>query len=172
MRIIAGKLRRKKIEYEKAGLRSTKGRVREALFNILQPDIEGASFLDLCCGSGSIGLEALSRGAKHVFFVDTDTAMIKKNSVDLSDALKEHIHIVSRSYEMALDLIKEQNIVFFDPPWELKESYRQVFDVWLTSKQSQILIFEHSKTQALDFSSDVFQKTYSYGLTQLTVFRK
>ena len=172
MRIIAGKLRRKKIEYEKAGLRPTKGRVREALFNILQPDIEGASFLDLCCGSGSIGLEALSRGAKHVFFVDTDTAMIKKNSVDLSDALKEHIHIVSRSYEMALDLIKEQNIVFFDPPWELKESYRQVFDVWLTSKQSQILIFEHSKTQALDFSSDVFQKTYSYGLTQLTVFRK
>ena len=172
MRIIAGKLRRKKIEYEKAGLRPTKGRVREALFNILQPDIEGASFLDLCCGSGSIGLEALSRGAKHVFFVDTDTAMIKKNSVDLSDALKEHIHIVSRSYEMALDLIKEQSIVFFDPPWELKESYRQVFDVWLTSKQSQILIFEHSKTQALDFSSDVFQKTYSYGLTQLTVFRK
>ena len=107
-----------------------------------------------------------------MFFVDTDTAMIKKNSVDLSDALKEHIHIVSRSYEMALDLIKEQNIVFFDPPWELKESYRQVFDMWLTSKQSQILIFEHSKAQALDFSSDVFQKTYSYGLTQLTVFRK
>ena len=172
MRIIAGKLRGRKIEYEKNGLRPTKGRVREALFNILQTDIQDRSFLDLCCGSGSVGLEALSRGANQVLFVDTDTEMVKKNTVLLSDEIKQQIQIVSSSYENALDLIKASDIVFFDPPWELSKSFRQIFDAWLMSEQSHILILEHPKSQLFDFLGAAFQKTYSYGLTQLTVFRK
>ena len=168
MRIIAGKIRGRKLHYKQVGLRPSKGRVREALFNILQQDIEGAVFLDLCCGTGAMGLEAYSRGAKHVVFVDTDTRLVSQNG----EGLNEGIRILRRSYEEAFNEIQSSDIVFFDPPWELQESYKQVFDVWLKAKRSQILICEHPQSQALDFKSRVHQKHYTYGLTQLMVFRK
>ena len=168
MRIIAGKIRGRKLHYKQAGLRPSKGRVREALFNILQQDIEGAVFLDLCCGTGAMGLEAYSRGAKQVVFVDTDIRLVNQNS----EGLNEGIRILRQSYEEAFHEIQSSDIVFFDPPWELQDSYRQVFDSWLNAKRAQILICEYPKSFSLDFKSKVHQKHYTYGLTQLMVFRK
>ena len=75
MRIIAGAWRGRRVEFpDLPGLRPTPDRVRETLFNWLQADIAGARCLDLFAGSGALGLEALSRGAAEVVFVETATA--------------------------------------------------------------------------------------------------
>src|ERR1700684_1014931 len=78
MRIIAGSLRRRTLDAP-AGLatRPTSDRLRETLFNVLAPRIEGARFLDLYAGSGAVGLEALSRGAATVEFVERAQAALK-----------------------------------------------------------------------------------------------
>src|SRR5258708_38898857 len=76
MRIIAGQFRGRKLKSPPSlQTRPTSDRLRETLFNILAPRIEGARFLDLCAGSGAVGIEALSRGAAHVTFVDRSRKM-------------------------------------------------------------------------------------------------
>ena len=78
MRIIAGSLRSRRLEAPKGlGTRPTSDRLRETLFNVLAPWIEGAAFLDLYAGSGAVGIEALSRGAARVEFVERDPAALK-----------------------------------------------------------------------------------------------
>ena len=101
--------------------RPTSGRLRETLFNILAPRIEGTRFLDLCSGSGAIGIEALSRGAEFVTFVDRSRkacALIEENldklgvPEDETDVQNfEAETFVGRSHEVAWD------IVFYDPPY-------------------------------------------------------
>src|SRR5438034_6802635 len=76
MRIIAGKYRGRKLKSPPSlETRPTSDRLRETLFNILAPRIKGARFLDLCAGSGAVGIEALSRGAAHAIFVDLSQRM-------------------------------------------------------------------------------------------------
>ena len=77
LRIIGGRWRGRKLSFRPAeGLRPTTDRVRETLFNWLQPVIVGARCADLFAGSGALGLEALSRGAAHCDFVDTSPAVL------------------------------------------------------------------------------------------------
>src|SRR5206468_10722193 len=76
MRIIAGKYRGRRLKSPPSlQTRPTSDRLRETLFNILAPRIEGARFLDLCAGSGAVGIEALSRKAAHITFVDRSRKM-------------------------------------------------------------------------------------------------
>src|SRR2546423_8536270 len=76
MRIIAGKFRGRKLKSPPSlKTRPTSDRLRETLFNILAPRIAGARFLDLCAGTGAVGVEAVSRGAEHVTFVDQSRKM-------------------------------------------------------------------------------------------------
>src|SRR5215813_4997912 len=88
MRIIAGKYRGRKLKTPPSlHTRPTSDRLRETLFNILAPRIEGARFLDLCAGTGAVGIEAISRGAAHVTFVDQSRKMCGLIEANL-DALK------------------------------------------------------------------------------------
>ena len=83
MRIIAGKNKGKKLKsFEGDAIRPTSDRARESLFNILSPMLLGSDFLDLCCGTGAVGIEAISRGAATVDFVDSskESAKIKQIS--------------------------------------------------------------------------------------------
>src|SRR5712691_12184693 len=76
MRMIAGKYRGRKLKSPPSlQTRPTSDRLRETLFNILAPKIAGARFMDLCAGSGAVGIEALSRGAAHATFVDRSRKM-------------------------------------------------------------------------------------------------
>src|SRR5437588_13125027 len=83
MRVIAGTFRGRRLKSPPSlATRPTSDRLRETLFNILAPRIAGARFLDLCAGSGAVGIEALSRGARHATFVDRSrlmAALIKHN---------------------------------------------------------------------------------------------
>src|SRR5260370_10532027 len=88
LRIIAGQFRGRKLKSPPSlQTRPTSDRLRETLFNILAPRIEGARFLDLCAGSGAVGIEALSRGAAHVAFVDRSRKMCALIETNL-EALK------------------------------------------------------------------------------------
>ena len=80
MRIIAGKYKGKKIIHDRlSNIRPTQDRVREAVFSMIQNTIVGSAFLDLFCGTGSNGIEALSRGALSAVFVDRDIKLVKRN---------------------------------------------------------------------------------------------
>src|ERR1035437_3264774 len=99
MRIIAGSFRSRPLEAP-AGLatRPTSDRLRETLFNVLAPRIEGAAFLDLYAGSGAVGMEALSRGAAQVEFVEREPAALKVlrgNLERLGIVAGVHIHVVA-----------------------------------------------------------------------------
>lgn len=125
MRIIAGKYRGRKLKSPPSlNTRPTSDRLRETLFNILAPRIEGARFLDLCAGAGAVGIEALSRGAAHVTFVDRSQrmcALIEAN-LDLCRVVDDQIRVVlSAAAELLRRMPRRQeghwDIVFFDPPY-------------------------------------------------------
>lgn len=105
-----------------ARTRPTSDRLRETLFNILAPRIENSRFLDLCSGSGAIGIEAVSRGASFVTFVDRSRkacALIEEN-LDLLAVPEDQTDVQALSAENFSGRKHEDgwDIVFFDPPYE------------------------------------------------------
>lgn len=120
LRIIAGQWRSRKIHFpDLPQLRPTPDRVRETLFNWLMPVISGARCLDLFAGSGALGLEALSRGAAEVVFVDRDRQVTSYLSEALRMLRAEHGLVIQLD---ALDYLATTaqafDIVFLDPPYQ------------------------------------------------------
>jgi len=126
MRIIAGKYRGRRLKSPPSHrTRPTSDRLRETLFNVLAPRIEGARFLDLCAGTGAVGIEALSRGAEHVAFVDQSRkmcALIESNVNALEIDDNEVEVVAAETLEFLRRRARKQaerfNIIFFDPPYE------------------------------------------------------
>src|SRR5215468_4352398 len=88
MRIIAGKFRGRRLKSPPSDrTRPTSDRLRETLFNVLAPRMEGARFLDLCAGTGAVGIEALSRGAERVTFVDQSRKMCALIETNLNELI-------------------------------------------------------------------------------------
>lgn len=119
LRIIAGLWRGRKINFPAIpGLRPTPDRVRETLFNWLAPTITGARCLDLFAGSGALGLEALSRGADYVQFVDSNPAVIKHLRAYLNQFAITKGTIFQGNGTVALPQMGNAfDIVFIDPPF-------------------------------------------------------
>ncbi len=105
-------------------VRPTSDRLRETLFNVIAPRIEGTRFLDLCAGSGAVGIEALSRGATHVTFVDQSRkmcALIEAN-LDLCQIPEEQTVVIQANATDFLNrrlarLQEPWDIIFYDPPY-------------------------------------------------------
>jgi 16S rRNA (guanine966-N2)-methyltransferase len=118
VRIIGGSLRGSKLDVpDVAGLRPTPDRVRETLFNWLMPVIDGARCLDLFAGTGALGIEALSRGAAHVDFVESDAQLarlLRDNLARLKQAATVSQSAASRFLESAGGVY---DVVFVDPPF-------------------------------------------------------
>ncbi|MDE6868909.1 MAG: 16S rRNA (guanine(966)-N(2))-methyltransferase RsmD [Clostridia bacterium] len=119
MRIIAGKYRGLNLAEFKGGeIRPTADRVKESLFNILGRRVIGAEVLDLFCGSGNLGIECLSRGAKSVHFNDISKASIevfKKNASKLSG--KDKFTVTAYDFKRCLKMTEDFDIIFIDPPY-------------------------------------------------------
>src|SRR5438046_6663585 len=134
VRIIAGKYRGRKLKSPPSlQTRPTSDRLRETLFNILAPRIKGARFLDLCAGSGAVGIEALSRGAAHVAFVDRSRKMYALIETNLKTLKvdEDEIEIVSKeALEFLIKRAKQEavpfDMIFFDPPYAM--DYEAVLD--------------------------------------------
>jgi 16S rRNA (guanine966-N2)-methyltransferase len=161
MRIIAGKYRGRRLKSPPSlRTRPTSDRLRETLFNIIAPRIEGARFLDLCAGSGAVGIEALSRGAAQVTFVDRSRkmgALIKANLDSLSVAESETDVVCSETREFlrrAKRRAEHQpwDIIFFDPPYSA--DYTPVLELMgAVIAPSGLLVCEHYHKKGL--SEDV-----------------
>lgn len=118
MRILAGKHKGRLIAVPKEGVRPTSGKLRETLFNICQQEIEGADFLDLFAGAGAIGLEALSRGAASVTFVEKERAVAKIIQKNL-ETFGEEATVMTQDVLTILPKLRGQfDIIFADPPYE------------------------------------------------------
>jgi len=157
MRVISG-LYRGRILRSPAGLktRPTSDRLRETLFNVLAPSINDETrFLDLCAGTGAIGIEALSRGAAHVTFVDKSRrvcALIEENldSLDVPEAQTEVVCLPAENFTSRANE-RPWDISFFDPPYEI--DYGPVlFDFGmhsqrLLSEDGMLVVEHHAKKQ-------------------------
>jgi len=160
LRIIAGKYRRRKLKSPPSlQTRPTSDRLRETLFNVLAPRIEGARFLDLCAGSGAVGIEALSRGAEHVTFVDLSRkicTLIEGNLAALKIEDDEFDVVSSDQSKFLRRAVKTQaepfDVIFFDPPYAT--DYEVVLDYvgehleQLVSKDGLVIV-EHQKKKEL-----------------------
>ncbi len=159
MRIIAGKYRGRKLKSPPTlDTRPTSDRLRETLFNILAPSIEGARFLDLCAGSGAVGIEALSRGAARASFVEQSRkmcALIEWNTSALKiDA--ELIEIIPADAAAFLELKAKNSspfdLVYFDPPYaaDYEAIMKHLGDhaTELLAKEA-VVIVEHHKQKDL-----------------------
>jgi 16S rRNA (guanine(966)-N(2))-methyltransferase RsmD len=184
LRIIAGKFRGRRLKSPPgAQTRPTSDRLRETLFNILAPRIEGARLLDLCAGTGAVGIEALSRGASHVTFVDQSRKMcelIEANLDSLEAAADDREVVVATAFDYLRRLVKNNgpafDIVFFDPP------YASDYDTLLNyggEQASQILnaegivVVEHYKKKVLadQFAALTRYRELSHGDSVLSFYQ-
>ena len=149
--------------------------VKQAIFNLVGPGIEGAEVLDLFAGSGALGIEALSRGAAGVTFVDHQArglAILRQNLDVLG--LKEHARIVRgdvvRWLEASPDVIRRAGFVFLDPPYDdpVLDRALKVLD---RSVDKATVVAEHSRRQQMPGLSRLqVDRQRRYGDTIVTVF--
>ena len=134
LRIIAGIYRGRHLKSPPSlDVRPTSDRLRETLFNILAPRTEGVRFLDLCAGSGAVGIEALSRGASHVTFVDRSRKICRliEVNLDLCKVPEDQTDIFNLEasdflHQTLARKLKPWDIIFFDPPYQ--ENYLRVLE--------------------------------------------
>ena len=162
MRIIAGTYRGRNLKSPPSlQVRPTSDRLRETLFNVIAPRIHGTRFLDLCAGSGAVGIEALSRGAAHSTFVDRSrkTCALIKANLDLCHVPEEQTKVVQREAgEFLREAISREtkpwDIIFFDPPYA--SDYPAMLELFgktseaLLAEQGLLILEHHHKNQLPD----------------------
>ena len=176
MRVITGTARGTKIE-TLAGLdvRPTADRVKEALFSILQFELEGRRVLDLFAGSGQLGIEALSRGAAQAVFVDAS-----RESVELVKRNLARTHLEKQARVVSGDAIaflsgksEPFDIALLDPPYRKGLLEQALALIPCAMKPTGINVCEHPEDETLpDTVGDFAQlRTYRYGKIRLTTYR-
>lgn len=122
MRIISGKYKGKKLNgFNIEGTRPTMDRVKESLFGMIQTYIHGSIVLDLFAGSGALGLEAVSNGAKECYLIDNNIEAIKTIKEN-SQNFEEQLNIIHIDYKKFLKTTnKKFDIIFLDPPYKEKQ---------------------------------------------------
>lgn len=170
MRVIAGSAKGRRLKAPKgSSVRPTADRVKEALFNILSNKVYGSLFIDLFAGSGAIGIEALSRGAKHSIFVDNSKENILLISENLEKTgLKERARLIKNSAKDAIGRLNRENVqadlIFLDPPYQFLQtaSLVKLITTGPLVKEGGLIIVEHLKTDLslIDELSADWQKVY------------
>lgn len=182
MRVITGSARGRKL-VSPAGLdtRPSSDMTKQAVFNIIQNYVEGSNFLDLFAGSGQVGLEALSRGARSATFLDnrpdaiaaiktnlTNCGLMEKARVSLTDSVSFLEGFAIRSNPVKFD------IAFLDPPYQQNLLEKVLPLLSSAMEDTGIIVCETERKEELPESAGEFQlsKTYRYGKAKITVYRK
>ncbi len=141
MKIIAGSAKGFPLLVPKGEVRPTQDRVREALFNILTPLLPGARVLDLFCGTGSVGLEALSRGAAYACLVDASAAACRTARQNLTRTKLNHAIVVqSDCLSFTRRSCEQFNLIFADPPYCKSPGDRDMIAELLTGRAAELLL--------------------------------
>lgn len=158
------------------GIRPTQGLVRAAIFNLVGPEIDGADVLDLFAGSGALGIEALSRGAATVTFVDRQErglAILRQNldALELKDRARVVRADVVRWLEASSDEVTHASLVFLDPPYDdvvLERALKALDSVLIQAT----VVAEHSRRQVVPALARLqVDRQRRYGDTMVTVMR-
>lgn len=177
MRIISGFLRGREIKgYTIDGTRPTMDRVKESMFAIIQDYIKDSVCLDLFAGTGNLGIEAISNGAKKCYFVDKNkiaTRIIKENINKFE--IQDKCEVINKDYLDALDYFKENrikfNIVFLDPPYDnhvITEIFKVLYRRRLL-KRDAIVVCEYLDE---DIETEYFEveKSKNYGYKKVGIY--
>ena len=144
MRVIAGELRSRRLKgVPGLATRPTPDRLRETLFDILGARIEGATFVDAYAGTGAVGIEALSRGARHAYFLEsnrTALAVLRENLVALG--LESRSTVMAGRVQVTLPRCRA-DFVFLDPPYDEEDEYAKALAV-LADAPPALVIVQHS----------------------------
>jgi 16S rRNA (guanine(966)-N(2))-methyltransferase RsmD len=182
MRIIAGTFRGRGLKTLKGGkLRPTSDQLRETLFDVLGPAVEGSMFLDAYAGSGAVGLEALSRGARDVVFIEHHRPAVKLIRQNLEElGIHFGFDLLACTVAKGLERLAEESatfdFVFLDPPYEEVREYhhilRQLGRSPLVTPRT-LVIAEHSRHTALEESYGALRRVrlLRHGDAQLSFYR-
>ncbi|MGE5632917.1 MAG: 16S rRNA (guanine(966)-N(2))-methyltransferase RsmD [Caulobacteraceae bacterium] len=180
MRVIAGVYRGRRFDrIEGTDIRPTSDMVKESLFNILSSDIIESKFLDLFGGTGGVGIEALSRGASHVVFIDSSIKSIKvlrKNLENLN--IIDNIEVYNTDYLTAISKLyknnKKFNIIFIDPPYSTGIAQKALLEISRNCilDEPGIIIIEHDAKDDMPETAGKLNKYRSkqYGNTKLSFY--
>ena len=158
MRVIAGKYRSRTLRSLKGQmLRPTSDRLRETLFNILGPTVVGAAFVDLYAGTGAVGIEALSRGARHAIFVEQHApavALIRRNLESLG--IGAEAEILGMDVGRAIERLEARRVhaqfIFLDPPYAADIEYECALESLgessLVAPEGRVIV-EHLRNRAI-----------------------
>jgi 16S rRNA (guanine966-N2)-methyltransferase len=161
MRVIAGTYRSRQLAAPRGlNTRPTSDRLRETLFNILSPRLKGCRFVDLYAGTGAVGIEALSRGAAHVWFAENADPALASLRANLSTLkISSGYTIESRGVGAVLqklaNLTQQIDLVFLDPPYEAEAEYAGTLSFLGSARGREMLapdalvIVEHTKKAKL-----------------------
>ncbi len=184
MRVIAGRYKGRCLAAPKGtNVRPTSDRVKESIFSIIQRHVIEAEFLDLCAGTGNIGIEALSRGAKHVTFLDKNLKCVQlieqnleaiglnNNHSDVQLIQSDAIHGINQFHQQS----KSFALIYFDPPYD-SDLYNQCLSYISDTKvleDTGILLVEHRKQRELPavYNRLCCYRNKQYGDTCLSFYR-
>lgn len=178
MRIISGQLKGKRLKTPKDSktIRPALSQVREAIFSSLG-DIEGKVFLDIFAGTGSLGFEALSRGADFIYFVDSGAEAINLIIENLNDLqLSEKAHIFKRKMPFGLEKIKlekKPDVIFCDPPYD-KNLINRTLSTLVKQNYvdpNSLIIVEHTKREVPNIKELELVKEKRFGQTFISYFK-
>lgn len=179
MRVIAGKAKGTQLKTPDGMLtRPTTDRVKEALFSIIQFELPGAEVLDLFGGTGQLGIEAISRGAKRAVFVDSRREACQLIRENVKKARMEgECQVVQSDYLEYLNRCREQfHMIFLDPPYAevfLENAIKRITEIDIL-RSGGIIIAERPLGKELPWEFDGYtrSKDYKYGKIILTIYRK
>ncbi len=176
MRVITGSARGRRLKtLDGLEVRPTADKVKEAVFSIIQFDIEGSAVLDLFSGSGQLGIEALSRGVKSCVFVDSSRAALDITRENISAAgFRDSSETINSDGINYLRMCrKEFDITLLDPPYRkgLIEQALPLLEGHMSARG--VIVCEHEKGLVLPESAGTMikHKVYRYGKTEVTVYR-
>ena len=188
MRIISGKFRGKKlIKFNKQGIKPTTDKTRESIFNIVisylqineknnNLPFEGFNVLDIFAGTGALGLEAISRGAENVTFIEKsrDNLHVLYKNVDHLKVSK-NVEIIKRSIRKVKKIDGQFDLIFMDPPYQMdliiKKTLKKILDFKITKKET-VIIIEYAKNKEIVIPKDFkIIKKKDYGNSSIALIK-
>ncbi|MDF2838670.1 MAG: rRNA ((966)-N(2))-methyltransferase RsmD [Evtepia sp.] len=179
MRVITGSARGRRLkELKGMDTRPTTDRVKEAIFSVIQFEVEGRRVLDLFGGTGQMGIEALSRGAAHCVFVDIRREAVQLIRENLKHTgLEDRAEVIQGDYLSYLMQSKETfDLVFLDPPYESEMIKKALQTITSIDKISQngIIVCENGSNPVWPSVPEPYelQKEYRYGKIEVALYRR
>lgn len=178
MQVLTGKVKGKKLKVPSSKrVRPTTSRVKKSIFDKLG-NIDGLKALDLFAGSGSLGIEALSKNASYVTFVEKDSSSVRMINENIQNCgFENYAKVINSDYKKALKYFTRKNekfdLIFFDPPYEI---FNEASPLELFEDSSMVLsslgtiVMEHNREINLEIP-DFELETKKYGGTNITFFR-